>query len=247
MFFLKKIFSRLFFPLSLILELMVIGLLWPSKRKKFFMAGFFLLYLFSFDPFADLLLWPLERTYSPVNLSSLRRDVKLVVVLGGGVKENPSLTSEDRLYEGSLKRLLEGVRLCRHLPKARLILSGGDYLGETPVAQVMKEAALGQGLPLSRLIQEEYSWDTHDEALILKKTLGSAPFYLVISASHMPRSMALFKKAGTNPLAAPTDFQALWGPLQPTLLFPKAEALLKTEKAFYEYLGLLWGWLRGYL
>jgi uncharacterized SAM-binding protein YcdF (DUF218 family) len=247
MFLLKKIVSRLFFPLSLILELLAIGLLWPSKRKKFFVTGFLLLYLFSFDPFADLLLWPLERSYRPVDLSSIRRDVKAVVVLGGGVKEDPSLTSEDRLYEGSLKRLLEGVRLCRHLPKARLILSGGDYLGETPVAHIMKEAALGQGIPPSRLVQEEYSWDTHDEAQLLKKTLGGAPFYLVTSANHMPRSMALFRKVGTQPLPAPTDFQALWGPLQPTILFPRAEALLKTEKAFYEYLGLLWGWLRGYL
>jgi len=30
-------------------------------------------------------------------------------------------------------------------------------------------------------------------------------------------------------------------------IFPKAEALKDTERAFYEYLGLLWGWAKGYL
>ena len=63
----------------------------------------------------------------------------------------------------------------------------------------------------------------------------------------MPRSMAMFKKAGTHPIAAPTDFQAVWEPLMVTDFFPQASALMNTERAFYEYLGLLWGWVRGYL
>jgi uncharacterized SAM-binding protein YcdF (DUF218 family) len=247
MFFLKKIVSRLFFPLSLILELMVIGLLWPKKGKKFVLIGITFLYLFSFDPFASLLLWPIERQYPSIPETAIRKDIKWVVVLGGGSKDNPSLTPEDRLYDASLKRLLEGIRLCRYLPEARLILSGGDYSGEKPVARVMGEAANQLGLSSTRIILEESSWDTQDEARLLKKQLGSEPFYLVTSAGHMPRSMALFKKVGTHPIAAPTDFQALWETFKPTFLFPQPAALVKTELAFYEYLGFFWGWVRGYL
>jgi uncharacterized SAM-binding protein YcdF (DUF218 family) len=171
----------------------------------------------------------------------------LVVVLGGGKKEAPSLTPEDQLHEASLKRLLEGIRLCRQLPGSRLILSGGDYRGETPVARIMGEIAVQYGFASSRLVLEESSWDTQDEARLLKTTLGEEPFYLVTSAAHMPRSMALFKKAGTHPIAAPTDFLALWESLNSTTLLPRAGALGKTELAFYEYLGFLWGWARGYL
>jgi uncharacterized SAM-binding protein YcdF (DUF218 family) len=246
MFFLKKIVSRFLFPLSLILELLLIGLLWPKKSRNFFIFALLLLYLFSFQPFADLLLWPLERSYAPLEISSLRKDIKTIIVLGGGVKEKPSLTPEDRLSEASLKRLLEGIRISRHLPQARLILSGGDHYGATPVARVMKEVALTLGLPPSRLLLEESSWDTPDQARLLKKTLGSETFYLVTSANHMIRSMALFKKEGTQPLAAPTDFHALWEPFRPLNLFPQAAALGKTETAFYEYWGLLWGLIRGY-
>jgi uncharacterized SAM-binding protein YcdF (DUF218 family) len=193
------------------------------------------------------MLWPLERPYPAVTESVLQKKIKWVVVLGGGSRSNPSLTAADQLDDASLRRLLEGIRLCRHLPKARLILSGGNNQGKTPVARIMREVALNFGLPPSRLIQEESSWDTSDEARLLKKQLGQDPFYLVTSAGHMPRSMAMFKKVGTQPIAAPTDFQAVWEPLTATDFFPRASALMNTERAFYEYLGLLWGWVRGYL
>jgi uncharacterized SAM-binding protein YcdF (DUF218 family) len=247
MFVLKKVVSRLFFPLSLIIELLFVGLLWPKKRKKFLIMGIGLLFLFSFNPFAFVLLWPLESRYPPLVESAIRKDIKWVVVLGGSSRENKALTPEDRLNNESLKRLLEGIRICRTLPKAQLILSGGDYQGALPVARVMRDVALISGLPPSRLILEESSWDTRDEAQFLKKQLGTDPFYLVTSASHMPRSVALFKKVGSRPLAAPTDFQAVWEPLTIPFFFPQAKALCNTERAFYEYLGFLWGWVKGYL
>ena len=59
--------------------------------------------------------------------------------------------------------------------------------------------------------------------------------------------MGMFKKMGTRPIAAPADFQVVWGPLRGIDFFPKADALKDTERAFHEYLGLLWGWVRGYL
>jgi uncharacterized SAM-binding protein YcdF (DUF218 family) len=245
MFVLKKLVSRLFFPLPLILELFIIGLVWPKKRKKFLIAGIVFLFLFSFPPFGFIMLWPLESRFPPLTDSSIQKDIQWVVVLGGGSRDNKSLPLEDRLQSATLKRVLEGIRICRQLPKARLILSGGDYQGATPVARVMKDVALDFGLPPSRLVLEESSWDTRDEARILKNQLGQNPFYLVTSAGHMPRSMALFRKAGTRPLAAPTDFHGVWEPLSVTTLFPQAETLRNTELAFYEYLGLFWVWVRG--
>lgn len=247
MFILKKIFSRFFFPLSIIIELLVIGLLRPKKGRGFLITGVVLLYLFSFSPFAQLLLWPLERPYPAVSESAIQKEIKWVVVLGGGSRTDPSLTPVDRLGDESLKRLLEGIRLCRHLPKARLILSGGDYRGLSSDAQSMGQVALQFGLPSARLVLETSSWDTQDEARLLKNQLGRDPFYLVTSAGHMPRSMAMFIKAGTHPIAAPTDFRAVWEPLMVTDFFPRASALMNTERAFYEYLGLLWGWVRGYI
>jgi uncharacterized SAM-binding protein YcdF (DUF218 family) len=247
MFILKKIISRFLFPLALIIELLLLALIWPKKRKKFLILGIGLLYLFSFSPFSFILLWSLESRHPPLTESSIRKDIKWVVVLGGGARQSKVLTPEDRLNDASLKRLLEGLRISRHLPNAQIVLSGGDYQGFITVAQIMKDVALSLGLSPSRIVLEESSWDTRDEALFLKKQLGTEPFYLVTSASHMPRSMAIFQKVGTRPIAAPTDFQATWGGIDLLTFFPQAGALYDTERAFYEYLGLLWGWLKGYL
>jgi uncharacterized SAM-binding protein YcdF (DUF218 family) len=149
------------------------------------------------------------------------------------------------LGDASLKRLLEGVRLSRLLPQSRLVVSGGDYQGISPDALIMQQVALDQGVARDRIIVETASLDTADQATFLRDRLGQAPFYLVTSASHMTRAMRMFMRAGTQPIAAPTDFRAVWAPFHVIDFFPQAGTLVNTEKAFNEYLGLLWGLVRG--
>jgi uncharacterized SAM-binding protein YcdF (DUF218 family) len=109
----------------------------------------------------------------------------------------------------------------------------------------MQQVALDQGVARDRIILETASWDTTDQAGFLRDRLGQAPFYLVTSSSHMPRAMRIFIRSGTQPIAAPTDFRAVWAPLQVLDFFPQAAVLANTERAFYEYLGLIWGLVRG--
>jgi uncharacterized SAM-binding protein YcdF (DUF218 family) len=245
MFILKKLVSRFFFPLSLVIELLLLGIFLKKRRTKVILAGVAILYLFSFSPFGYLILRPLESQYAPVSSSNLNKEVRWIVVLGGGSREDKTLTPEDRLGDASLKRLMEGVRLSRRLPQSRLVLSGGDYRGISPEALIMQQVALDQGVARDRIILETDSWDTTDQARFLKNRLGQAPFYLVTSASHMARAMRMFIRSGTQPIAAPTDFRAVWAPFQVTDFFPNAETLVNTETAFYEYLGLSWGLIRG--
>lgn len=108
----------------------------------------------------------------------------------------------------------------------------------------MQQVALDQGVAGNRIILEEASWDTTDQAKFLRARLGQASFYLVTSAGHMPRAMRMFIRSGTQPIAAPTDFHAVWAPFQVTDFFPQAGTLANTERAFYEYLGLGWGLVR---
>lgn len=247
MFILKKLVSRFFFPLSLVMALLIIGAVLARGRRKVLMTGIAILYLFSFGPFGYLMLYPLESRSAPVSVSTLHKEVRWIVVLGGGSRADKALPPEDRLSDASLKRLMEGLRLARLLPKARLVLSGGDYRGNPPEAVVMSQVVLNQGFAHERIVLESASWDTQEQARYLKDRLGHVPFYLVTSASHMPRAIRLFKRIGTQPMAAPTDFRAVWEPLQINDFFPQAGALADTERAFYEYLGLLWGLLRGYI
>jgi len=245
MFILKKLVSRLFCPLSLVIELLLLGTFLRKRRTQVLLAGVAILYIFSFAPFGYLILRPLESQHAPISSSSLNKDVRWIVVLGGGSRDDKALTPEDRLGDASLKRLLEGVRLSRLLPQSQLVLSGGDYRGISPDALTMQQVALDQGVTGDRIVMEAASFDTSDQAKFLKDRLGQAPFYLVTSAGHMPRAMRLFIRSGTQPIAAPTDFRAVWAPFQVTDFFPQAGALADTERAFYEYLGLCWGLISG--
>lgn len=209
------------------------------------LAGVAILYLFSFSPFSYLILRPLESQYVSISSSNLNKEVRWIVVLGGGSRADKTLTPEDRLGDASLRRLLEGVRLSRLLPQPRLVFSGGDYQGISPDALVMQRVALDQGVARDRIILETASVNTIDQAKFLRDRLGQAPFYLVTSAGHMMRAIRMFIRLGTQPIAAPTDFHAVWAPFQVTDFFPQAGALANTESAFYEYLGLFWGLVRG--
>lgn len=238
---LKKIVSRMFFPIPLVLELLVLGFLFKKWRRPLILTAIVLLYLFSCGPFSYMILRPLEGQYDPVNAVMVNKEIRWIVVLSGGSRDHKTLTPEDCLEAETLKRLLEGMRLSRLLPGAKLILSGGSFKGETSDAVLMQRVAREYGVNQERILLETESWDTADEARLLKARLGKEPFYLVTTASHMPRAVRIFARAGTRPLAAPTDFQAIKiGQLDILDFIPQTASLSRTETAFYEYLGLGW-------
>ena len=83
---------------------------------------------------------------------------------------------------------------------------------------------------------------------MLAQRLGNAPFYLVTSATHMPRSLGLFRHRGLRPVPAPTDFLdngIAWRAFDTWL--PNAQALAVTTRSVHEWYGLLWGRLRDQL
>ena len=77
---------------------------------------------------------------------------------------------------------------------------------------------------------------------MMQKLVGNQAFILVTAAYHMPRSMALFKKLGLHPIAAPTNFlvkEKDWFDIL------NEKALLNFEVALHEYIGLLWYSIKG--
>jgi len=63
------------------------------------------------------------------------------------------------------------------------------------------------GVPRDAIILEAQSWDTEEEARLLKPILGADRFALVTAACHMPRSVLNFRGKGLNPIPAPADFE----------------------------------------
>jgi len=169
-----------------------------------------------------------------------------VVVLGGGHTSDETLPVTSQINGSSLVRLIEGIRIYRKHQGSKLFLSGGRGFDPIPNAEVMARVAREIGIDESDIILETSSKDTKDEARIIKPVVGSDPFVLVTSASHMPRSMALFKKFEMNPIPAPTGHQVKQRQsLAPSAFFPGSGNLQNSRKALYEYLGMAWARLRG--
>ena len=253
MFLFKKLVAPFLMPVPVCLALVLLGLalVWLTRRQR---AGKWLatlgalsLLLLGYGTVSSRALVSLERRYAPAgDVSGAAGRVRWVVVLGGGSSADEGLPAVQRLSEGTLARLVEGIRLQRQLPGSRLLLSGGSVFGSGPDTETMRALAVELGVDPSALDLDAVSPDTETQAEVVRARLGAEEFYLVTSASHMPRAVALFRKAGTNPLPAPTHFltQENKG-VAPGNFFPAAGGLRIAEAAAYEYLGLVWAKVRG--
>jgi uncharacterized SAM-binding protein YcdF (DUF218 family) len=249
MFLIKKIVSRFLFPLPLSLEFLFVGLflLWFTRRqrsgKALVTCGAILLMGLSNSFSSDALLHPLEHHYPslvavPIGMGGAA--VSYIAVLGGFGDDDPDVPITSHISPDLMVRLIEGVRLHREIPGSKLILSGGH-----DSAEGMTKMAEALGVSAEDILRLAEPRDTGEESQQIAPMVGTQPFILVTSASHMPRAMGLFRKRGMQPIPAPTDFLAPRHRFESDALFPDAYKLFKSQVAFYEYLGLAWETLRG--
>jgi len=145
--------------------------------------------------FSDALIRPLEYKDSAPE----RPAGDVIVVLGGGVRNaGKAFAASEALAPGTLERV-SAAFLIHKKTGLPLLITGG-----TPYSSVSESAAAAAylvelGVPKSKIITEEASRDTKENAAFTRKVCevkGYKNIILVTSAYHMPRSMLLFKKAG---------------------------------------------------
>ncbi len=232
-------------PLSMSVLLITLGLLllWFSKRqtmgKVFTTSGLVLLLLFSWQPVATELLRPIEQSYSGFNTE---QKVDYIVVLGNGVASDETVPKNSHLSSSGAARILEGIRIAQSQPHSMLIVSG--YKGNNTIscAQAYADMAISFGVDVSRIIKLETPRDTEEEAIAVKNIIADQSMALVTSASHMPRAFNFFKQQHLNATPAPTFYLAK--KTQSSNLRFESSGLLKSERAIYEYIGLLWQWFK---
>ena len=250
MFFLKKIVSRLLFPLPVSLEALFVGLylLWCTRKERagkvLVTFGALLLVTLSHPLVSNHLLHHLEHRCPPfaatkqVEVSTPQPH--FIVILGGWANNDPTVPVTSHISSGQMVRLVEGLQLHRQFRGSKVILSG--YSGS---AEGMSQVAQTLGVSSSELLPLPQPRDTEEEANQIGAVVGPAPFILVTSAAHMPRAFGLFRKLGRQPIAAPTDYLAPEHAFEVDDLYPNTRALAESETAIYEYLGLAWAKLRG--
>lgn len=245
-FLIKKLVANLVMPLPIaifLIGLAILALKTHRRRLGFSLAATSaaLVFLASWAPVADGLLRPLERAYPGVDVSNLSTDPMpdAIVVLGGGYVPEAGLPITAQLNETTLVRLAEALRVHHANPGVPLVLSGGSVRGRAPSAHGYLEAVRALGVSPAELHVLDTPKDTGEEAAAVRELLGEgARIVLVTSASHMPRAVRLFTRAGVVTSPAPTGHLVVQ-PEQKNWDYwvPSASNLRKTERAIYEYLG----------
>lgn len=232
----KKIIGMALMPIPLSLIIMLFALLLISARPKIarglLVIAIACLGLTSFDPVANRLIAPLENIYP---IFDIKQPVDVVVVLGSAHQHYPNDPAVMQLGRSAIYRLEEGLRILKANPDAQLFVSG--YEGH---AKIMHDAAIELGTKPSRIVMFPKPKDTEQEADDMAPKLKGKRVALVSEASHLRRAQGFFTKAGISVIPAPafrlSDTRSEWR--------IGASENYKSQRAFYEYLGLAWQWLK---
>lgn len=250
-FVLSKVFWFLVQPLALILLALAAGFLALAlnfTRTGLGLAGFSLLALavVSLSPLGLLMMSVLENR---IPRPDLPQNVAGIIVLGGAIDTRISGTRDEAELNHAADRLTSALALSRQYPDAQVVFTGGSaaVIGEgVPESVPARELFLSLGLEPERLLLEEESRNTYENALYTRRLVEPAEgetWLLVTSAYHMPRSLGCFRKAGFAVTPFPVDYQT---PAGSAVWRPSAATIRNVEKVHFairEYIGLFAYWL----
>ena len=254
-FYLSKILWLVIAPANLLLLLLLLGAALLFTRfmragRRLVLASALGFLVLGILPVGTVMMRVLEDRFPqpPANTSAPAG----IIVLGGAVNQQVTrLRGPIELTEGG-DRMTEGVMLARRFPDAKLVFTGGSaaLLGSPyREAHAAEKLFLGLGIPQERLVLESESRNTYENAIFTREILKPKPgdvWLLVTSASHMPRSVGIFRKAGFNVTPYPVDYSTLGVASEYRTVFRNAlHGLQRTEAAVREYIGLAAYWWTG--
>ena len=179
--------------------------------------------------------------------------VDAVVVLGGGIET----VSAANLVIGQLTtstalRVLEGARVYKAVGTPFVIVSGG--VPDTrrtlrPESALMAAALTEAGVRSDRVLQDHEAKTTHDHPRTVAPLLAAHQvrrFVVVTSPTHMRRALAVFRKAGFDPIPSVSLVRSEHLDPLPWLR-PNDESIVLSNQAVYDYLAWVEYWLRGWV
>ncbi|GJD49842.1 hypothetical protein OPKNFCMD_2577 [Methylobacterium crusticola] len=171
-----------------------------------------------------------------------------IVVLGGAVEPEASLAHGQLVLNDAGERMIALGDLARRYPEARIVFSGGSgrLRGGASEAEIVRRHAAGLGVEPGRLLYEERSRNTRENATYsaaLAAPAAGERWLLVTSAWHMPRAVGCFRRAGFPVTPYPVDYRTAGGDVPPAMA---GRGLFQTDVAVREWAGLLAYHLAGY-
>lgn len=250
MFLLLKTLGVLFSPAGILFLLLGSGVVlqfcscpkW-AKRGRFLCAFatlcFFLIAIF---PLGSWALVPLENRFA---FDPSAESIDGIILLGGDENINVTQARHMPTALDSMRRYAGFVELAKFHPNAKLLFSGrspfapaDSLINDTDIA---RQILLVMGAPVDRMAFEQEARNTYENAVFSANLMhpeANERWLLVTSASHMPRAMGCFRKAGWNVTPAPTGYFTT-GHLSFAPVFRFDEQMRLLTMAMHEYMGLV--------
>jgi uncharacterized SAM-binding protein YcdF (DUF218 family) len=253
-FYLSKFLSFVISPMVWIVAMLLFSLFLKNEKraKKLRVAAVLMLLICSNSFLVD----ECFRKWEPVTPDHDLMDTKYegAIVLGGIGEVDLRLKKISFGWGGD--RLFQTLALYHKGRIKKIIFTGGSGSIEFPDKKeglYVKKYLKSIHVPDTATIIESESKNTYENAVFTKKLLDSlnlkGNFLLVTSAYHMPRALAVFKKAGyqnltpyiTNKASGIRRFSF------DHLFIPSAGALFSLEALIHEWVGYLIYRLKGYV
>lgn len=218
MFFLGKVLGLITQPLMWVVALLLLGLLTLQRKPRLgrglVTAALTVLLVMGWLPLPDLGLRVLEDHYTEIAPDADLSGYAGVVLLGGAMGSGHVAQAHSQpVVNDAAERMSATAALLLRYPQLPVIFTGGEgaLLGTGPSeADRAKVFFNSLGIAADRVRYESASRNTYENAILTAQMPGaikSEKWLLITSAWHMPRSMAVFEKAGWNVTAYPVDYR----------------------------------------
>ena len=211
MFVFKKLITPFLLPPGIfILILIFSGLLFLKKSRKAGILNILIgvsIWLLSIGPVSDNLMKGLENGLTiPANP---RGDV--IILLGGGLHDEVrDLTGVGAPSEDTLARIVTVVRLQKRLQVPVIVSGGAVFPWRKSEATVDKRFLMDLGVPGDKILMDDKSRDTLENAQYVKEICEKHHFtspILITSAYHMKRALISFRAFNMAVTPVPANFK----------------------------------------
>ena len=245
---LSKVLGMLCMPLGLLWLGLALSVLWAFKRGSKNLGGFLLFLFLGFTlagnpQVGGLLIGHLESTIPSFPEDTLQLDALFVLSGGTYVDKN----GRPYLNENG-DRIMEAARLWHAGRAKRLVVSGlsiGSKDKQRNLGAETRKIWIDIGIPTEAIFQiENPCYITRDEVQAYKNMKDVEGWHrvgLLSSAWHLPRAMALARKANLEVVPVPADRRGSVPSFHLWHIIPHQDAFWCTQVACWEMLGRLVG------
>lgn len=248
-FILSKLLYFIITPVFWILILLILAFVIKRAKvqKKLLLTGIIVFIFFTNNFIVNIFLINWE--VPVISAKTITEKYENGVVLGGMLTVNSK--NNKIQFSPSIDRLLQAITLYKQGIIKRIVISGGSgsvFNQDDKEAIFIKNICTQLGIPQNDIIIETDSKNTHENALLTRKIIGTQnEIILFTSAFHMRRASACFRHEGfkikcfsTDPLELP-----FLGP--DDYFIPKADPLIKWSLIIKEWVGYISYKIAGYI